>query len=448
MHNLAYFVHFAVTMVGVASIFYLERRGVLPMEAWPRRGEPLWPAPMASALLLVFFVVGWRLSVQTDQLDFLNAYYPAAQAALQNDPDKLVHLLGIGAHLGFVNIPIVAYLLAPFALFPPHVAAFVFTALGLALTAGAWLMLVWLARLNARDRWILALLFVANGPLLYGMKWGNLSYFLLAALSGGLLLLRSNRPWLAGILLGMAAVIKPAFALFGLFFLFRRDWRGLAGFAVTGLATGLLSLMVFGWDVNYHWFENCILQYSQVWMALSGVQSTTSFLLRFDPDATLNQWLTVMPTLGQKRLAQALNGLCMLVAILACLRFPLRGAPVLSEAEAAQRRDLQYLLIICLSLIISPMVWSHYYAWMLAPCAFFLAGHGKLPLPARAAGWLAIALITPLIGWTGAYANPVIMAAYRMFYISHLLIGGVVWFGLIAWWLFRTGRQAGTAANT
>ena len=69
----------------------------------------------------------------------------------------------------------------------------------------------------------LALLFIANGPLLTGIKFGNLSYIILVALAGGLFFIRSGRPGVAGALIGLAVVIKPVLILMGLFFLLRRS---------------------------------------------------------------------------------------------------------------------------------------------------------------------------------------------------------------------------------
>jgi len=175
-------------------------------------------------------------------------------------------------------------------------------------------------------------------------------------------------------------------------------------------------------------------------MALSGVQSIPAYILRLEPEAAMSQWVTVTPTVVQKIIAQALTGLIILSAAAACWRFkPAASGP--DAAEAHHRRDLQYCLVICLCLITSPLTWSHYFTWLMVPTAFFLAAQSHLPTLARITGWAGIALITPLIGWTGAYENPLIMTGYRIFYVSHLLFGGILWFGLIAWWLHRSGKR-------
>ncbi|OYW86667.1 MAG: hypothetical protein B7Z22_06215, partial [Hyphomonas sp. 32-62-5] len=62
--------------------------------------------------------------------DFEKAYYPAGLAVLRGDHQALSELLAQGVY-GFVNLPIVAFVFAPFALLPRLVSGMVFLALGL-----------------------------------------------------------------------------------------------------------------------------------------------------------------------------------------------------------------------------------------------------------------------------------------------------------------------------
>jgi alpha-1,2-mannosyltransferase len=118
------------------------------------------------------------------------------------------------------------------------------------LTVATWFLLVRLARLELRERWLLALLFLANGPLMHGLKFGNTSHFILFALTAGLVLLRAGRSAAAGALLGAATMIKPPLLLFGVFFALRRDVRGTLGFGAMCAATAVLSVLLFGWADN------------------------------------------------------------------------------------------------------------------------------------------------------------------------------------------------------
>jgi alpha-1,2-mannosyltransferase len=449
VHSLLYTGYLIATVLGIVAIVRLTARRALPLGALTTRSLPIWSLLALGALL--FELVSFKLSSPpTTFWDFLRAYYPAGRAALYDDTASLKALIGLGAAGGFVNIPVVAYLFAPFGWLSPQVAAILFTLIGVASAVAAWFMLVRLARLELRERWLLALLFLANGPLLSGVKWGNLSYYLVFALAAGLVLIRAQRSVAAGLLLGVAAVLKPALALFFLFFLLRRDLRGAFGFAIVGMTTAALSLVLFGWAGNLYWLQTSILQYSHNWLAVSGNQSIPAFLfrLRAPPDILLD-FSVKAPGGGEKLLALIITDLVFLVAAAACFRLPRRAAAVEDAAQAGARRDLQYLLTICLCLVGSPLSWAHYYAWLLIPTAFFLGAQGPLAAStlARVVGWTAMALVTPLVLWPLPAASSTLETLYVSFTVSHHLFGGLLWFGLIAWWLARTGGLLSRAGD-
>jgi hypothetical protein len=432
------------TVLGLVAIFRLAGQRALPAGGLTTRSLPVWGLIVIAVILVE--LINFKLSSPpTPFWDFLRAYYPAGRATLYHDSTALRQLIGLGAAGGFVNIPVVAYLFAPFGLLAPNMAAILFTLVGVGSTVVAWFMLVRLARLELRERWLLALLFFANGPLLSGIKWGNISYFLVLALTAGLVLLRARRSAAAGVLLGVAAVLKPALALFLLFFLLRRDWRGVLGVVLTGIAAAALSLVLFGWPENLYWLQTSILQYSHSWLAVSGNQSIPAFLYRLHaPPDILLDFSVKAPGPGDRLLGQVITWLIFLLAAAACFRPLSRAAneeSVRAQAEAGARRDLQYLLTICLCLVCSPLSWAHYYVWLLIPTAFFLGAQGPLAAsrPARIVGWAAIAMATPLVLWPQPAAPSALATLYASFAVSHHLFGGLLWFGLIAWWLARTG---------
>jgi alpha-1,2-mannosyltransferase len=448
VHSLFYTGYLVATVLGIVAIFRLAARRALPSGGVTIRSLPLW-AVLALGVILFEFISFKLSSPPTAFWDFIRAYYPAGRAALYHDQTALKDLIGLGAAGGFVNIPVVAYLFAPLGWLSPQIAAVLFTLVSVGSTVIAWFMLVRLARLELRERWLLALLFLTNGPLLSGIKWGNISYLLIFALAAGLLLIRAKRSVAAAVLLGIAAVLKPALALFLIFFLLRRDWRGALGFALTGVATAALSLVLFGWPENLYWLQTSILQYSHEWLAVSGNQSIPAFLFRLHaPPDILLDFSVKAPGLGEKLLARVITGLIFLAAAAACLR-PSGRVRTKETAQAETRMDLQYLLTICLCLVCSPLSWAHYYAWLLIPTAFFLGARGSLAAarPARFVGWAAIALTTPLVLWPQPAAPSALETLYASFAVSHHLFGGLLWFGLIAWWLARTGGLLSQAAG-
>jgi hypothetical protein len=86
------------------------------------------------------------------------------------------------------------------------------------------------------------------------------------------------------------------------------------------------------------------------------------------------------------------------------------------------------------------------------PVAFFLSSDWAAEASlTRRLGWVAIFLLTPLV-WPLSLANEAAAAAYRLFGVSHLLLGGLLVFALVARRLASTGvlkrtvRAGSTAA--
>ncbi|HET6307507.1 MAG TPA: glycosyltransferase family 87 protein [Rhodopila sp.] len=358
--------------------------------------------------------------------DFRIAYYLAGQAVLQHN-DALRALVDRGV-FGFVNLPIVAYLFAPLGMLPLHLAMVLFTGIGLGLAATAWWLLVRLADLHGRERWLLLFLFAMNGPLLYSVKEGNTSHWILFALALALALLQSGRRFAAGVVMGVATVLKLPLALFGLYFALRRDWRATLGLAGVCATTVALSVIVFGWDFVVHWYDVCVRQFSSQWLAAFNVQSLQSFMLRWDiaPERLLD-WTAAPPT--------PVRSIALYIAVVLVYCSAMWSGFLASfRAIGPARTTLEFLLVVALALLTSPISWSHYYAWLLLPAAFFLGSRSPFAdaPAARVIGWAAILLTTPLVRSLD-FTDPTFMAVYVDFGASYLLFGGVLWFGLIAW---------------
>ncbi|MFO6447289.1 glycosyltransferase family 87 protein [Erythrobacter sp. NE805] len=122
----------------------------------------------------------------------------------------------------------------------------------LAVTGAAFLaaMRAWFRRLGLDGPgWLLALAFP---PVIVTLTHGQTA-FLVAALLGGGLLLVEKRPWLAGVLIGLAT-IKPQFGLLvPVALLASAQWRAIAGAALSALALAAASTLAFGPQVWGDW---------------------------------------------------------------------------------------------------------------------------------------------------------------------------------------------------
>lgn len=122
----------------------------------------------------------------------------------------------------------------------------------LALTGAAWLaaMRGWFGTLGLKGPALVVIL--AFPPVIVTLTHGQTA-FLVAALLGGGLLLVAKRPWLAGLLIGLAT-IKPQFGLLiPVALLASGQWRTIAAAGGSALALAGLSAVVFGPQVWSDW---------------------------------------------------------------------------------------------------------------------------------------------------------------------------------------------------
>lgn len=379
------------------------------------------------ALALVFAGALLLASDPPDLMaDFTDAYY-AAGVSLQAGPAGLAPLIERGVE-GFVNLPLVAWLFWPFGLLPAGWAMALFGLLGIAATLWCWLLLARLATLDQQRSALLLLLFAANGPLLYGVKEGNTSHFILLLLVLAMTCVKQRREVAAGALFGIAAVIKPPLLLLGAYFLFRRQWRVVAGGSVVVAGCAGLSIMIFGWDLHERWYELCIRRFSGQPVPAFNVQSIQAFVLRIQEGTdSVRDWSPVAfvyPFAVWSKI---------LVAVAALAAF----AALLWPRAAATRKPggdwmMEVQLVVVLVCVISPVSWSHYYTWLLLPIAFFLAE--SCPFRDQRwlhlAGWMGIVLASAPVVATGWVPGWSILPWFAIS-TSGLLLAGLLWLVLL-----------------
>jgi hypothetical protein len=125
-------------------------------------------------------------------------------------------------------------------------------AMWLSVTAALWLVALraWFSGLGLKGPSLLLL--AAFPPLLITLTHGQTSFLMSALLGGGLLLIR-DRPWLAGMLLGLAT-IKPQFGLLvPVALLASGQWRTILGAGLTSVGLAALAAIAFGPAVWSNW---------------------------------------------------------------------------------------------------------------------------------------------------------------------------------------------------
>ena len=231
------------------------------------RGQPAREQPFVRWRLLFGFAFAVSLCVtmgtlgilalQPAGVDFLPVWTAARLAAeraadvydFTRVTDLQRWLIGEGGTpRPFIYPPSALVLMAPFGVFDFRVSF----ALWLVCTGGLYL---WSVSRNLTSLQVLSLAFIVTGrPVLLAGFAGQASLLVAALILMGLSMLE-RRPLAAGILIGLAASVKPALlALAPLCLVAGRHYRALAGAFFAGAATGLASLLAFGPEPWLRWF--------------------------------------------------------------------------------------------------------------------------------------------------------------------------------------------------
>lgn len=378
-----------------------------------------------TIVLLGLLVFMWNVSDPPELFsDFSQAYYPAGHAIV-HDVSKLYDRLpgcDNSAICGFVNIPIVALMFAPLSLLTLQHAQMAFTLLSLACVLISLHCLVALTAATGWRRWAIVALFATNGPFFYSFREGNLTHVALLFLVLTLVCIEQDEDVWAGVLVACAALIKLPLGLLGVYFVVRGRWRAVAGLTVTLVALVGASLLLAGWESHVTWYRESILPFSSKALAAFNVQSIDGFLLRLRVDASLYDWrpIAIDETL---RLVRTVT-----VGVLVTMS----GLALWARASTSGSKDrlhLDFSIVLCLALIISPISWTHYYLFLLIPFSLYIGG--RLPVEQSASwslGMVACMLSTSL---PVLFLNPSSGSTLGKLLLSHYVIGALCLWGLL-----------------
>jgi hypothetical protein len=410
-----YLIHGAA--VGIAAAFVIaKRRG--PTGRWLQALEIATAIGVAGALL--------ALTSVTVLIDFSKAYLHAGRAVL-TDPSTLYDCTRAQC---FVNIPIVAVLFVPLALMNPSVAGVVFSVAGALLLVAAVRRL---ARGAAAD--IIVWLAILSGPIYYSVRIGNTTHMLLLPLMVAFDRLAAGRQAAAGAILAGLSLLKPPLALFLPYFVLHRNFRAAIAMAGCAAVAVAASVAFFGVELHWFWFREFVVKQGAAPIAAYNVQSVNGFVAHLLTRGQLVNWYPVDAGALFKPLSAGLAAALVAAVGIAAWR---AGPP---HGEAARRVELW--LVLCLTVLIAPIAWTHYYLLMLIPCAALVSTHASLGWRSLVGLVAAIALMAPpvlVLDVRSRIGN----ALYERILVSHYFLGGVVLLAvLIAERLEVTHRDPG-----
>ncbi|WP_426979993.1 glycosyltransferase 87 family protein (plasmid) [Pseudarthrobacter sp. O4] len=317
-------------------------------------------APLALAGVVALVAI-W-LGVWSKQgLDF-SVYWHGGKILNEAGPESDLYGSSVawagGPGLPFTYPPFAALLFSLLALLPEKFALNLFNAAGAVVAVWVAVRAVryWTAKSDWRStfrstgtRWaaLLLVLAVLNlGPWRETLAFGQINILLMGLIAGDLL--ARNPRWTRGVpgsgfLVGVAAGIKLTPLVFGLYFLMRKDWRGLLNMAAGFVSTVLIGFLLRPAESLQFWLE-ILPDTSRIGGA--GYVDNLSIkgtLLHFGvPETATAPWLV----------------LSLLVVALA--------AVIIKTAGDQGARVVAISTTALTMLLISPVSWSHHWVWVAA----------------------------------------------------------------------------------
>ena len=225
---------------------------------------------------------------------------------------------------------------------------------------------------------------------------GQLNVVVAAGMVGCWAARRSGRSGLAGVLLGGAFALKPIPGLFFLYYAWRRDWRLLAAAIASVMVLSVVGVGLSGLDGARLWATVNYPSHADVWPGYPDNASVRGFFTRiFGPSDWRPRPRFPLPYASM--LLWAASGALLTLAAIAIARTGNRrsaGDPPRSALDVASwgltsaprlnrddpRGDLEVAVLTVLTLLVTPIVWPHYYVVLVMPIAVLAMYLGRLVL--------------------------------------------------------------------
>jgi alpha-1,2-mannosyltransferase len=364
-------------------------------------------------LLIVFYCAGRYLVV--DSLRFeandLSPVYVAASltadgkaASLYDHHPYLFNIVPPGqfketaARCGFtgtitpyVHLPLFAWLARPLLSIPFSTAATIVLLCNVVAVVVSLFLILRLAGLQSTLRWLCIAVIVCacSYPLRYGLRLGQTTPLVLLGITFLYYLNRSGHQKLSGLLLGLVISLKITPILFLCYFLIKKRWAVAVSTVITLLAIGTASVILAGWEINLTFLNN-IMRLSGLSLASWNNQPIDGFLLRWKTGGLhLYDWhlLSIPWTLKAIKYA--------LLAFVASLWFASLRQPM--NTRDNHRDLLVFSLTLIISVMFSPIAWTHYLLFFIFPCLALVIGlmrDKKIPYRIWLAGGVILSFIS------------------------------------------------------
>lgn len=371
---------------------------------------------IGSVSLVRWMIIG-AVSVSDFTQDYLSAQALLRGESIYNIWEK-VDFENIRMFSGFKPVyttpvynyhtPVLAVLFAGIALLPQDIAFVLWSVMSLLLFLWALRIIRAELQLTFSTSWntFIVGLLIFWPALHVHVALGQISLVVVACIIGGWQLLRQQREWPAGMLLGLACLIKAFPGLLLLYLVLRQRWRAAAAMMATIVVGGLLTTLIVGLDdvVRYvvHVAPHDVVAYGRYPFNHS-LYGAINWLFVDGP------WIEPLIALTPHSAILLLwGGRLVVVALLA---WHIWRLPHTTASD-----DVAFALTCLAMLLLSPITWMHIFPLLLLPFAL---------------------LLRPLIGQPRMREWTLLALTFLIFYLPHIIISTtfLTWFapGRVPW---------------
>lgn len=214
-------------------------------------------------------------------------------------------------------------------------------------------------------------------PVCSTLSFGQINIYLMALVALDLLLPRTR--WPRGLWVGLAAAVKLTPAVFGLYFLIRKQWTAALTCVASALVWTGLAWVIRPSDSREYWFVTLHDPSRIGGLAYSGNQSLRGMIARFTADTHLQAQVWVAVSVVAFIIAAAAMWRLERLREATAWGVQVRGAAGETTAAAGAARGgsvagpsssvitlVQASVNSLVALLISPVSWSHHWVWFLA----------------------------------------------------------------------------------
>lgn len=333
-------------------------------------------SPSERIILVVFILLGLFLvhKAYVQSQDF-RVFYTAARRLLAGEE---IYRFTDGAN-PFKYWPGFAYLMVPVALLPVTLAQTVWAVLNVAALYASLGLVIGPLFSVRRYQIALGATVLTLQPLTDHFMDGQINLLLLAMILAGFTLIgRGGRQAAGGTtLIVVAAAVKLYPLLFLVMLPLKRAWRQVI---VAGAVAGALLAL----PVLFGGLESAIHQY-RMWWAILADSGNHLDLSRIENQSLLGMYLRFVPDVAlATTLHRVTAAVVLLVMALGMPRTPLR--------RIDQRFVLDFTMVACAMLLVSPLTWTHYYVFLL-PFTILIVGELAFPPTRSRLAWVGLGLI-------------------------------------------------------